>query len=119
MHRAMTHPPNPPPVIRAAEHARLRQQLVDQLVDGGHRDPVVGSQAPVALGHDRPEGDQVPPGEHPLGLSDPGTLGHHVARPPPQHRVAQLAQVAKRAQPERSPEHVRRPLALGPPRGVR
>ena len=54
------------------EDARLGEEVLDQLVDGGHRDPVVAGQAAVALGHDRAEAAQVAPGEQPLGLVAPG-----------------------------------------------
>ena len=73
----------------------------------------------MPLGHDLTQDDQVAPHQEPLGLPDPGAFGDDVAGPTPQHRIAQLAQVAELAQPEGTAEHVRGPVALGPAGGVR
>ena len=70
-----------------AEHAGLRDQVLDQLVDRRHGDPVVDGQAAVSLGHEGAEGDQVAPAQQSLRLAHPGALGDDVARPPAQHGI--------------------------------
>ena len=114
----MTHPPKPPPLMRAPKHPGLSEQLLDQLVDGRHGDPVVGGQAAMPLGHHGAQPAEVAPGQQTFRFSHPGALGDHVTGPPAQHRIGQRTEVAERAEPERPAEDVRGPLALGAPGGV-
>ena len=92
--------------------------MLDQLIDGGHGDPVVVGQAALSLGHDLAEPDEVAAAEQALGLPHAGAFGDDVTGPPAQHRIGQCAQVAEGAEPEGTPQHVRGPLAFGAPVGV-
>ena len=101
-----------------AEHAGLREQVLDQLVDRGHGDAVVDRQAAMPLGHEGAEGDQVAPAQEALRLAHPGALGDDVAGPPAQHGIGERAEVAELAGAEGPAEDVGGPFALGAPRGV-
>ena len=101
--------------MRAPRTPGCAEQLLHQVVDRGHRDPVVGGQAAVTLGHDGPEAAEVAPGEESLGLVDAAALGDDVTGAPAQDGIGELAQVAERAGAERPPEDVGCPLALGSP----
>ena len=104
--------------MRAPRTPGCAEQVLDQLVDLGHGDPVVVRQAAVPFGHDCAEGAEVAPGQQTLRFAHPGALGDDVAGPPAQHGIGELAEVAELAGAERPAEDVGGTLALGPPRGV-
>ena len=117
-HSARTHPPNPPPLMRAPRTPGRPRRCSTSSSIGRQRDPEVGGQAAVPLGHDGAQPAEVAPGQQPLRLSHPGTFGDDVTGPPAQDGIGEPAEVAERAEAERPAQDVRRPLALGAPGGV-
>ena len=102
-----------------AEDPGLRQQVLDQLVDRRHGDPVVDRQAAVPLGHEGAEGDSGC--RRPRSRSASRTRAHSVTTWRARRRSTgstSALEVAELAAAERPAEEVGGPLALGAPRGV-
>ncbi len=69
------------------QDAGLTEQVLDQLVHRRHRNAVVAGQAAVPFGHDGAQPGEVAPGQEPLGLPYPRTLGDDMTGAPAQDRI--------------------------------